>query len=360
MMRTVQRNPVAPARWLIGFLAALALGACGESPPPAPSAPKVAVFSGNTMGTTYTVKVVVPALTEAEQTAVRTAIQAALDDVDQRMSTYKPDSELSRFNRHRGREPFALSQGTIAVFLLARDVSEATGGAFDVTVGPLVNAWGFGPVKQARPPTEAELARIRPDVGYRLLKIDTAAGTIAKARPGVYADLSAIAKGYAVDQVAQALDARGFGRYMVEVGGEVRVRGENGTGRPWQVGIERPDEMGQRAQLVVPMTHLAMATSGDYRIYFEREGRRYSHEIDPISGEPIRHRLASVTVLAPDCALADAYATALLVLGPELGYALALEKGLAAYFIERRPEGGFAERQTPGFAKLTGNAMERP
>jgi thiamine biosynthesis lipoprotein len=248
----------------------------------------------------------------------------------------------------------------IRVFLLAQEVSEASGGAFDVTVGPIVNTWGFGPVKQARPPTDAEIAAARADVGYRLLAIDAAAGTIAKARPDMYADLSAIAKGFGVDQVARALDARGIGRYMVEVGGEVRVRGTNAAGVPWQVGIERPDETVQRAQLVVPMANVSMATSGDYRNYFEKDGRRFSHEIDPTTGHPIRHRLASVTVLAPECAFADAYATALLVLGPERGYALALKKGLAAYFIERRPEGGFAERQTPAFASLTGNAMERP
>lgn len=312
------------------------------------------------MGTTYTVKVVAPKMTEPERTATHAAIRAALDDVDQRMSTYKPDSELSRFNRHQPGEPFTFSADVIGVFLLAQEVSEASGGAFDVTVGPFVNAWGFGPVKQARPPTDAEIAAVRPSVGYRLLAIDAAAGTIAKARPGVYADLSAIAKGYGVDQVARVLDARGIERYMVEVGGEVRVKGKNAAGVPWQVGIERPDEAARRVQLVVPMTNLSMATSGDYRNYFEKDGRRFSHEIDPTTGHPIRHRLASVTVLAPECALADAYATALLVLGPERGYALALERGLAAYFIERRPEGGFAERQTAAFAALTGNATERP
>lgn len=356
----MRRYRDASARWLIGLCAALAIGACGEPPSAAPPAPQALTFTGTTMGTTYAVKVIAPALAAAEEAGTRAAIQAALDDVDRRMSTYKPDSELSRFNRHAGSGPFALSAGTIRVFLMAQEVSEASAGAFDVTVGPLVNAWGFGPVKRARPPTDAELAALRASVGYRLLTIDAAAGTIAKAQAGVYADLSAIAKGYGVDQVARALDARGFGRYMVEVGGEVRVKGGNAAGRPWQVGIERPDEAAQRAQLVVPMTNLAMATSGDYRNYVERDGRRFSHEIDPTTGYPIRHRLASVTVLAPECAFADAYATALLVLGPERGYALAVEKGLAAYFIERRAEGGFAERQTPAFAALTGSATVRP
>jgi FAD:protein FMN transferase len=338
---------------------AVALGACGDSRPAATPGERALAFEGSTMGTTYTVKVVAPAMSEAERAATDAAIRAALDGVDARMSTYKPDSELSRFNREADGRPFKLSPGTIRVFLLAREVSDATDGAFDVTVGPLVNAWGFGPTKQASAPTDAELAVLRERVGYRKLVINADAQTVAKTRPDVYADLSAIAKGFGVDQAAQALDARGVKNYMVEVGGEVRVKGHNATGGPWQVGVERPDATPQRALLVVPMSNLSMATSGDYRNYFERDGRRYSHEIDPATGHPIRHNLASVTVLAPECALADAYATALLVLGPERGYSLAAEKGLAAYFIVRRQDGTFSERETPAFAALRDGARER-
>jgi len=346
-------------RWVAGLVTVLALAACGDPDPTVTPTPKVHAFEGATMGTTYTVKVIDPAMSQAEQAATRDAIRAALDAVDGSMSTYKPDSELSRFNRAGAGEPFKLSAAVIHVFLLAQDVSEATGGAFDVTVGPFVNAWGFGPVKRATAPSDAELASIRERVGYRKLSIDATAQTIAKARPDMYADLSAIAKGYGVDQVARALDARGLQRYMVEVGGEVRVKGQNAAGKPWQVGIERPDGTTQRAHLVVPMTNMSMASSGDYRNYFEKDGRRYSHEIDPTTGYPIEHRLAAVTVLAPDCALADAYATALLVLGPEKGYALAAQKELAAYFIVRSPDGSFIERQTPAFAALSGIASER-
>lgn len=341
-------------RWLTGLAAALALAACGDPHSAATPGPQVFAFEGRTMGTTYTVKVVVPAMTDAEQAATREAIRAALDSVDAHMSTYKTDSELSRFNRHDSGQPFKLSAETIRVFLLAQEVSDASGGAFDVTVGPLVNAWGFGPVKRASPPTDAELEAIRGRIGYKQLSIDAESNTITKARPDVYADLSAIAKGFGVDQVARSLDARGWANYMVEVGGEVRVKGKNAAGTPWQVGVERPDATTQQAHLVVPMSNLSMATSGDYRNYFEHDGRRFSHQIDPMTGYPIRHRLASVTVLAPECALADAYATALLVLGPDKGYALAEEKGLAAYFIERRPDGSFGERQTPAFAALPG------
>lgn len=349
----------ASIRWLAALTAALALGACGDPRPAGLPDHAVRVFAGSTMGTTYTVKVVDPAMTEAEQAATREAIRAALDGVDGRMSTYKPDSELSRLNREGDGRPFKLSPETIQVFQLAHDVSEATGGAFDITVGPLVNAWGFGPTKQRGVPTDAEIKALRERVGFRKLVIDAKGQTVTKMRPDVYADLSAIAKGFGVDQAARALDARGLANYMVEVGGEVRVKGHNAAGKAWQVGIERPDATPQQAFLVVPMTDLSMATSGDYRNYFEKNGRRYSHEIDPTTGYPIRHRLASVSVVASDCALADAYATALLVLGPDKGYALAAKKGLAAYFIVRRPDGGFDERQTPAFAAMNPIASER-
>jgi FAD:protein FMN transferase len=346
-------------RWVAAVVAIAALAACGDAGPSSAPDRNVRVFEGATMGTTYTVKVVAPTMTEADEAATREAIRAALDAVDGCMSTYKPDSELSRFNRAGDGRPFKLSAATIRVLLLAREVSDASHGAFDVTVGPLVNAWGFGPVKQTRPPSETEIASLRERVGYRKLVIDAAAQTVAKTRPDVYADLSAIAKGFGVDEAARALEARGLANYMVEVGGEVRVKGHNAAGKPWQVGIERPDATPQQALLVVPMTDLSMATSGDYRNYFEKDGRRYSHEIDPTTGYPIRHRLASVSVLAPECAIADAYATALLVLGPDRGYALAVEKGLAAYFLVRRADGGFDERQTPAFAALNAIASER-
>lgn len=352
-MKAMQRFRTS-IRWLAVLAAAAGLAACGDSRPAPVSGPKAFSFQGATMGTTYTVKVVAPSLSEADQRATRDAIRAALDAVDQSMSTYKPGSELSRFNGYGGGRPFKLSAATVRVFLLAREVSATTGGAFDVTVGPLVNAWGFGPVKRAEPPTEAELEAVRARVGYRKLEIDAQALTVTKGHPDMYADLSAIAKGFGVDQVAAALDARGLANYMVEVGGEVRVKGRNAAGTPWQVGIERPDSIEQRAQIVVPMSNLSMATSGDYRNYFVKGGRRYSHEIDPTTGYPIQHGLASVTVVASECALADAYATGLLVLGPEKGYALAAEKGLAAYFIEHRPGGIFGERQTPAFAALKG------
>jgi thiamine biosynthesis lipoprotein len=176
---------------------------------------------------------------------------------------------------------------------------------------------------------------------------------VRKARPDAYVDLSGIAQGFGADRVAAALEARGFGDFLVDVSGEVRAQGVNAEGVPWRIGIERPDAPDRMPHLVVPLAGQALATSGDYRNWFEHDGRRYSHEIDPALGAPVTHRLASVSVVHADCALADAWATALFVLGPERGLAAAEREGLAAYFITRAP-GGFVEHQTPAFAALGG------
>jgi len=286
---------------------------------------------------------------------VMPAIQAQLDLVDERMSTYRPDSELSRFNQSTETTPFRISPETLEVFRIAQAVSEASGGAFDVTVGPLVNAWGFGPEEgRQEGPSEAELAALRERVGYRNLEIDEAALTIRKALPDIYCDLGAVAKGYAVDRVAQALDRLEIHNYMVEVGGEIRTRGSK-AGEPWRIGIEEP-VTGRRAirkVLKMPVAGLAMATSGDYRNYIEIGGVRLSHTIDPRTSRPIAHGLASASVLHDTCAMADAYATALMVLGPEKGYTLAVEHGLAALFIIREAPDRFAEKATPAFKQLS-------
>jgi thiamine biosynthesis lipoprotein len=191
---------------------------------------------------------------------------------------------------------------------------------------------------------------------YRQLHLDPARGVATKRLPGLQADLGGIAKGYGVDRAALVLQAQGLANYMVEVGGEVRTAGHNAQGRPWQIGIEEPDAVPQRARLVVPLSGRAMATSGDYRIYFEQGGRRYSHEIDPQSGEPIVHGLASVTVVAPECMQADAWATALIVMGPDKGLALARRHGIAAHFIVRGRDGRLVDHATDAFMALSTTA----
>lgn len=314
-------------------------------------------FRGPTMGSSYTVKIAGARLTAASEATVRDAAHGALKAVDAAMTAYRADSELSLFNAHASAVPYPLSTDTYAVFALAQTVSAATGGAFDITVAPVVDAWGFGPGRQQRVVTAREADALESRVGWRMLTLDGTARTVAKARPDLRADLSGIAKGYGVDKAALALDARGVGDYMVEAGGEIRTRGHNAEGRPWQIAIERPDAVPQQPHFIVPLAGQSMATSGDYRICFERDGQRYCHEIDPRTGAPIRNGLASVSVVAGDCGYADAMATALIVLGADRGHALAEERGLAAYFILREKGGGFSERQTSAFAALGGRPV---
>jgi thiamine biosynthesis lipoprotein len=206
--------------------------------------------------------------------------------------------------------------------------------------------------KHRRVPAAEQVAAQRGKVDWRALDLDPAHRTASKGRQGLQVDLGGIAKGYGVDAVAKSLDGLGVAHYMIEVGGEVRAKGVNAASQPWQIGIEEPDATPQRARHIVPLSGRAMATSGDYRIYFEEGGRRYSHEIDPTTAAPIAHRLCSVTVVADDCMRADGLATALIVLGPERGFELAERSGVAAQFIERTAPGRYNDRMTSAFSAL--------
>jgi len=352
MMFSLSHQPFIPAKRRIRFLPIfLLLSAVISSGCARPA--REWIFQGLTMGTTYTVRVPVRGdLNESGKAVLEESIRSQLDLVNERMSTYDPESELSRFNRFQGTGRFELSAETLEVFRLAQEVSRVSGGAFDVTVGPLVNAWGFGPDgSPAEEPDEATLAALRARVGYQHLVLEESA--VRKTRPDLSCDLAAIAKGYAVDRVAKALEQRGVGDYMVEVGGEIRAKGSSVKGKPWRIGIERPDPSVRAVHRIVELDGLSMATSGDYRNYREKDGARVSHLIDPRSGRPIAHRLASVTVIHPRCAVADAFATALIVLGPEEGYPLAEAQNLAAVLIIRDDESGrFVEKTSPAFDAL--------
>lgn len=336
---------------LQGLGVASLVGACGDRAPAA--ALSSAAFSGLTMGSTYRVKIVARQLTPVTQAAAAYAVAAAFSGVDLAMSTWRPRSELSRFNAHAATSPFALSPDTLSVFDLARRASAATHGAFDITVAPVVDAWGFGPGRRFRLVGDGERGVLERRVGWSSLQLDAQAGTVAKEHGQVRADLSGIAKGYGVDKAAQALDALGIEHYLVDAGGEVRTRGRNARGAPWQVAIEQPVTGPRRPRYVLPLSDLAVATSGDYRIFFERDGRRYSHEIDPTTGRPIDHRLASVSVVASSGAWADALGK-LIVLGPERGHACAVEQNVAALFIVRDSAGRLHDIMTPAFAALGG------
>lgn len=311
-----------------------------------------AEFSGETMGTTWSVKVA-EELDAAARESLADAVQAQLDRVDSLMSTWNPDSELSRFNRTAAREAFPVSPETLRVFEIAREVSRRSGGAFDVTVAPLVAAWGFGAYAQSEiPPDGALVSALLHRVGSGLVETNAATGTLEKLRDDVECDLSGIAKGYAVDLVAIALAEAGHADFLVEVGGELRAQGRRLDGARWRVAIETPDEETRTVHEVLELDGLALATSGDYRNYYEDGGVRVSHTIDPRSGYPIRHNLASVTVVHRETVRADAWATALNVLGPEAGPALAEELDLAAFFIVREEGGAFSSRATTEFEAL--------
>ena len=309
-------------------------------------------FHGQAMGSTYTLKLPATGVSANAWAAAKAAVAAALADVEDKMSHYDGRSEVSQLNHQPLGKPLAVSESTWRVFQASAKVQAASGGAFDVTLGRAVDAWGFGPSNQPRrvlaPQTVTELRRSRHP---KALQLDAANGSITR-QHDVLTNLSGIAKGYGVDQAAQALEALGLGDYMIEVGGEIRTRGFNAHQSPWQLAIERPDTMLQKALRVVPLSGLSLATSGDYRNFFVEAGRRYSHEIDPGSAAPVAHALASVSVVAADCTTADAWSTALFVQGPQLGLRTANQQGLAAYFVVRQATGGFVETATPAFAAL--------
>lgn len=300
-----------------GLLAALAClpAGCG------PSAPPALRLSGAIMGTTWHATVVAPE--EAGQ-RVRLAIEQALAQVDAAMSPWKPESDLARFNRAGAEESIALDPGLLSVVALALEIHALSHGAFDPTVGPLVDLWGFGPPEPSpAPPSSEALAAARALVGLgRLVRLDRAAGTLLKTAPGVRLDLSAVAKGHAVDRAAQALADLGFQDLLLEVGGEVVARGHRPAGGPWRLEIEQAAPGPSHPLLRVLLSNQALATSGDYRNRRRfADGTTAHHILDPRTGTPTPARVAAASVIAPDCARADALATALMVLG-EQGLAL--------------------------------------
>jgi thiamine biosynthesis lipoprotein len=310
------------------------------------------LFHGETMGTTFSVKIV-GNFNSAHLESLRSSITDTLTKIDEAMSTYREDSELSRFNQWMTTEPFHVSGDTLSVFQKALEISELTGGAFDITVEPLVAAWGFGPVgKQKKIPTDDELEKLLSRVGYDKLEIDPITSTIRKLDPLLSCDLSAIAKGFAVDRVSDLLENAGVMGYLVEIGGEIRASGKNDLQRAWNVAIERPGPGIPVVHRLLALRNSALATSGDYRNYYEIEGRRISHTIDPRTGQPVNHGLASVSVVAETCMEADAIATALEVLGAEDGYVLAIEQGWAVLLINRHADGTLNDRESPAFTKL--------
>ena len=320
----------------------LAIAGCGS----AGSRDAMTRVAGPTMGTAY--RVSLPQRLSVEETAsVRAGVETALGRVDALMSTYRSESELSRFNTAVAGEWVEIAPDTATVMEEALRAGSKSGGAFDITVGPLVDLWGFGPGAADDVPSDEAIADASALTGLDALEFDSVRG-MSKTRDGLMVDLSGVAKGHAVDLVAAYLSSEGLDNFLIDVGGELKARGRKADGTPWRVGIERPVAGQRQVQRVIAMEGGAVATSGDYRNFFERDGRRYSHTIDPRSGRPVAHKLASVSVIADSAMTADALSTALMVMGPEEGLALAERLNLPALFLSRSGD-AIVEHPTQSF-----------
>jgi thiamine biosynthesis lipoprotein len=290
-------------------------------------------FSGQTMGTTWSV-IMLPNSDKTDTAALKQLLQKRLNQINSLMSTYDPKSELSRFNDQTGTDWFTISEDTAQVIELSQAISRLTGGAFDISVGPLVELWGFGATGRGKKiPSEDQISKYLTRVGYKNIQFRRQPAAISKQVPELRIDLSAVAKGYAVDALAEILEQQGISNYLLEIGGELQISGHRGDGTPWQIAIEKPLEGVREVAKIFPLTNTALATSGDYRNFYMEDGQRYSHTIDPASGKPVRHKLASVTVLDQSCARADALATALMVMGEEKGRRFCEKNHIAAYFL---------------------------
>ncbi|MFC0308817.1 FAD:protein FMN transferase [Gallibacterium trehalosifermentans] len=340
--------------WLVLVGLAFFLTACGKQA-------QIITLSGKTMGTTYHIKYLDNGIA-TEPDMAHQKIDELLKEVNHQMSTYQKDSELSLFNQSQEVDkPFVVSADFMTVVKAAIDLHQKTEGALDVTVGPLVNLWGFGPEKRTdKEPSAEEIAARKVWTGIDKLAATESEGkpALIKKIPELYVDLSSIAKGFGVDKVASYLDSIGVTNYLVEIGGEIHTKGVNEKGQPWQIAIEKPEFDGSRAvEQIVGLSNLSMATSGDYRNYFEENGKRFSHEIDPNTGYPLQHNLASITVIDPSCMIADGYATGLFVLGPEKALAVAERENLAIYLIIKTDK-GFEVKMSQAFAKLMDTKKE--
>ncbi|OOS00444.1 thiamine biosynthesis protein ApbE [Canicola haemoglobinophilus] len=334
---------------LINILAlAFLLSACQKE--------EVVSLNGKTMGTTYHIKYIDEGKAKLNSEQIYQGIEAILQDVNAKMSTYIPDSELSLFNKNpEVNTPIEVSADLARVVAEAIELNQITQGALDVTVGPVVNLWGFGPEKRVeKAPTAEQIAERKAWVGIEKVKLTQKNDKffLTKSVPQLYIDLSSIAKGFGVDKVADYIAEQGITHYLVEIGGEIRANGHNAENKAWQIAIEKPTFDGTRSvSQVIGLQDFAMATSGDYRNYFEQDGKRFSHEIDPKTCQPIQHNLASITVLSKSSMTADGLSTGLFVLGAEKALEVAEQYNLPIYLTVKTTQ-GFENKMSSKFAEI--------
>jgi thiamine biosynthesis lipoprotein len=339
MRVTSLRVPRCLVRLVVVLTLAVAVGGCAEQ------SGRV-VLRGGTMGTSWSVIYADP--DSVAPATLQSLIETELEDINQALSTYIPESEISRLNDNPATSGLTLSPRFATVLEAALRIGAMSDGAYDVTVGPLVELWGFGARQtgDAFPP-ERDILEAKARVGSQRLRWDPS--TAALERPqGLRVDLSSIAKGYAVDRLSEILAEAGVSDSLVEIGGELRARGNRPEGGPWRLAVESPDPAAMRFVEALSLTDASVATSGDYRNFFEHEGKRYSHLVDPRSGYPVAHELVSVTVIDPQCMLADGMATALIVMGFDAAWDLALSEGIPAHFVTRVGD-GLEVHYTPAF-----------
>lgn len=342
------RNEILMRKIFLISLALILLSACQPTL-------KTIRYSGKTMGTIYNIV----AITHNDNAAdgLEAKLEKKLATVNKHLSNWDPNSEISRFNSSKTVKPLKISPMMAKVMSAANIVHSKSQGFFDVTLSPLIDLWGFGPATSRKSvPSEEKIRQALSRIGQGAhLTLDEAALTLTKSNPDTHVNLSAIAKGFGVDEMADTLRAAGIQNFMVEIGGDLIASGTNPQGDKWQIGIEYPDPAGRRVQLIAKISNMAMATSGDYRNFFEKDGIRYSHILNIKTGRPVTHKTVSVTVITQSAMLADAWATALLALGEVEGMKVAKKHNLAAFFIVRSADSAknaFSTFMSPRFEKL--------
>ena len=307
------------------------LGACNKS--------KVKYdLQGQTMGTQYHISVVSPKGPALEKEKLKNSIDKILSDINQQLSTYIVESDISKFNQSSDTNWISVPDDLVKLVKASQQISKMTDGAFDISISPLVDLWGFGAETRDKTPSDQLLQKVRQTVGYEMLDFQENPPELKKQQARLHIDLSAIAKGFAVDKVSEFLSKKGLLDHLVEIGGEIRAQGFNQSGNSWRIAIETPNSDKKAASKILDITNRAVATSGDYRNFYIENGQRITHIIDPRTGQPIKHKLASVTVIHESAMLADAFATALMVMGEDRGKRFAEEHDLSVYMIIREQE----------------------
>lgn len=314
--------------------------------------PAIRQLTGEAQGTTWHVSYW--SMERTDDGDIQSRLEHELARIDRQLSNYRPDSTIERFNSQTGTLPISVGEEIVSLVRTAADVSQKSGGCFDLTVAPLMHLWGLDGY-ELNIPSEAALSEVLKTVGYERLA-PVSDDRIQKAVGGLRVDLSAIAQGYTVGRLASILESQGARNYLVELGGELQVRGEKPDGQPWRIGVERPLPGGLALQKTLTIRRqepVAVMTSGTYRHFFDDAGRRYSHIIDARTGSPVQHATVSVTVVHDDPTRADAWSTALLCLGRDAGIAVADREQVAALFVEDRG-GALVETASEWWMKLAG------